>query len=313
MERLLSTWRQSWLTRTSLRARGSTRERVAGAVLYAAAIMGPLSTLSTHADGRLIITWGIGSLVFVAQGTMLLFTVPSWWRVAADWLHNQASAWIYVCLLVILGFCIVLAGAVGQRDNMGFLAFGLALAMRSAASLTEPNSTSIGERQVLWRLRRAALIHAGFMPVFAFGILVIVASIEHADGQQVPFTWPAGVTVATAAFIFKVHQRMRKVCTLTADRVAQVQTALASLGTTSSGPAAQKAIKDLEVALRTPVQTGYHLWGTPIVTADARQRLIDWLNKQVEDQQPVPDSSDAKYQDLITIASVCSRWTDVAA
>ncbi|MDH6139866.1 hypothetical protein P3T35_001866 [Kitasatospora sp. GP30] len=255
----------------------------------------------------------MASAIFLAQGTMLLLTVPAWWSTALEWLRDRVPAWAYIAFVLAVGLSIVVAGAEGESYNMGTLAFGLALAMRSGASLTEPNVTAVEERQLLWRLRRAALIHAGFMPVFAFGVMVIVASIEHSGGQRVPFAWPAGVIVATTAFIFKVHQRVRKVCTLIADRVAQTQTALAVLETPASVASARKVIKDLDAALRTPVQTGYHLWGTPVVSQVGREQLIDWLNKRVSDQQPVLDSNDAEYQSLVTIADVCRRWTDIAA
>ena len=309
----LSRMRQHWSTRTSLRLRGSRRERVAGSALYVVGVIGPLTSLCLQAETRLVAAWTIGSLVFIAQGTTLLFTVPVYWHTAQKWLQNRLPAWLSVLLLLALGLFIVLPGADGQGNDLRFVAVPLAVVLRATASLTEPEPTTVRESQVLWRLRRAALIHAGFMPVFAFGVMAIVASVEHARGQQVPFTWPAAVIVAAAAFIFKVHQRMRKVCTQIAGRVAQVQTALGSLGTSTAVPTVRNAITELEAALRTPVQTGYHMWGTPIVPAAIRQQLIDWLDKRLEDHQPVSDSSDSEYQALNILRTVCSRWTDVAA
>ncbi|WP_370093117.1 hypothetical protein [Streptacidiphilus sp. MAP12-20] len=305
--------RMKWAGRSSFRLRGTRRERTAGTALYFVSVAGPLSAIYSHGEPLLRVMDCIGSVIFVAQGTVLLFTVPAWWTATTRRLNDRLPGWVYIAFILAVGVCLILTGAAGQRYYAGTLAFGLALTMRSAASLTEPNMTVVTERQLLWRLRRAGLIHAGFMPVFAFGVMVITGAIVHATGQHVPFTWPAGVIVATAAFIFKVHQRMRKVCTLTVDRVTQVQATLAALDSPASVPAARKAVKDLEAALRTPVQTGYHLWGTPVVPAGLREGIIEWLDKRLTDQQPVPDSQDVEYQSLVTIASVCRRWVDIAA
>ena len=293
-----------WSVRSWFRLRDSRVDRIQGIVFYAFALLAPLLLSVVPPTPPLIAFAAVGIPPFAILGTALLFRVPAQWERVAGWLHNWAPKWVYTVGVLVAGSFVVWSVDM-RRTNAGLLAVCLALGVRTAASLTEPLEYALGERPYAGRIRRAALIHSGFMVFFAFGAAITLGSAVRAIGQAAPVGVYVSVAISTAAYFFKVQQKIRRTCVRTQDRIGDALRELAYLDSPKNLDA---AIRVLDRTLAAPVETSFRLWGKPVAPPETRVKVIDWLDKRAAEGVAVRDSTDPEFQALLAIAEACSRW-----
>ncbi|WP_277438036.1 hypothetical protein [Streptomyces sp. SPB162] len=225
---------------------------------------------------------------------------------------NRAAVGMFLALCIAFGAFAIQEGVAGDNVSMGASAMLLALTSRTMASMAEPTVAFMDKKTLHWRIQRATWIHSSFMVIFSFGTLVTLSSILKSTHSAMPISVPVATVIATAAFVFKVHQRVRRTCTLLVQRIGRVQRLTAGLGVgTADRDDMQEAILDLELALRTPLQTGHRTWGTPVVPLETRHALLGWLHKKSSEPGVPALSTDEEAVALEAIRAVCIQWADV--
>lgn len=304
---------QTWSRRRFFRRHGSSRERRLGVFVYGVAIVLPVILASVDGFSATSPVFFVATPVFAWQATALLFVVPPWWNTVLAWIINRAAVGMFLAFCMALGAITIQRGVAGDNASMGASAMLLAITSRTMASMAEPTVAFMDKKTLHWRIQRATWIHSSFMVIFSFGTLVTLGSIVKSMHSTVPISVPVATSIATAAFVFKVHQRVRRTCTLLVQRIGRVQRLTADLGAgTADHDDIQEAILDLELALRTPLQTGHRTWGTPVVPPETRRALLGWLHKKSSEPGVPALSTDEEAAALEAIRAVCIQWADVA-
>ncbi|MFC1443068.1 hypothetical protein ABUW04_32995 [Streptacidiphilus sp. N1-10] len=295
---------RGWNSRAAFRPRGSAVERFQGKALLGFALLFVVALLVLPSKRAVIVFGGTGVALFVVQGTALLFTVPRWWDRCANWLHNRAPKWAYLLLIVSFGCALVLSLLAEERTDAGFLAISLAVAARTASSLMEPQSYALDDHPYAGRIRRALIVHSGFMLLFAFGAALAL----RAALTTVPISVYLTLGFSAAAFFFNVQLRVRRICKEVCKHTQGVLNGLAYLNGDATAQTFTDAITALDWALETPVETFSQVWGKPIVPFEIRVQLVAWLKQRVLEGTPVRDSADPEYRALLEVVAACRRW-----
>lgn len=255
------------------------------------------------------------AFIFALLGAELLINPPE--RALKAVTKSALAAPTAGCVIALAptaSFTIV-GSSSADPESIGItLAFTIS-GLRLAAGPFEPSRDPRTQEGIEYRITSATTVHSMAAVLVAFGCILVVCAQSSLPGAA-RLAISVTLFLASASFAHKVNQRVRKVCTVVSREIAAIREAFQDLPRVSQDisfkQGTREHIRELDLWLSTPIETGYRSIGRPLLSERTRERFIADLRRALD--HPIwPDPLGPLGGDLKELEAACNKWRDGTA